>query len=452
MRRCLAVFPLFTAALLTADTKPVTFNKDVAPILFRSCVGCHRPGDVAPMSLLSYKEARPWAKAIQEAVVSRKMPPWHADPHFGTFSNDPSLKPQEVDTIRAWVTAGAPEGDAKDLPAVPAFVGGWRIGKPDMVFEIPEEVTLSAAGPDEYKYFKVATNFTEDMWVQAVELRAGNRKIVHHAHVFIEIPQKDEGAKDAKTGAPQKSIFVHVGNRSHIDPATPVVNDGCSMPDGGYVPGKKPGNMSGLLGSYVPGKWPETWPDGVAKKVPAGSVLSFQIHYSRTTGKEEKDRTAVGVIFAKQPPKKELRRMDISSYFFAIPAGAASSEVTACQTFPVDAQLISYLAHMHFRGKDMKFEAFYPDGRTETLLNVPNYNFEWQTMYRLAQPVAIPKGTRIKITAHFDNSANNRYNPDPTTTVRWGDQTIEEMMDGWIEYVEASPDAPKISKAVRVPF
>ncbi len=390
------------------------------------------------MSLLTYKAARPWAVAMKEAVVTHKMPPWQADSQPGHFSNDPRLSPAEISTIKQWAESGAPEGNAADLPAQPNYPEGWKIGKPDAIIAIPSDFTVKPGDPDQYVYLRSPTNFSEDRWVSAVELKPGNRRIVHHAHVYVYAPKPT--ATVAKPPGNAIEPIIQAGGLHHINPAMPVVDDGCATPDGGNFTGKKP-QESNILGSYLPGKAPDVFADGYARKVPKGATLEFQIHYNAAgLTKPEIDRTSVGLLFSKEPPKQPLRRVDISNFLFQIPAGDADHKVTACYTFPRDVDLMSYTAHMHLRGKDMTFEALHPDGRRETLVSVPNYDFNWQTEYKLARPVPVEKGTRIFITAHFDNSANNRGNPDPTKTIRWGEPSYEEMMDGWIEFVLPKPD------------
>jgi len=420
-----------------------TFTHDVAPILYKHCVACHHPNDIAPMSLLTYKDAKPWAAAIKEAVLTRKMPPWLADPHYGKWSNDPRLSSVEMETIKTWADGAKLEGDPKDMPAAPSFPDGWKIGKPDVVISIPTH-TLAATGPDEYTYVKVPTHFTEDKWVIAAELRPGNRKIVHHAHVFVVEPEVKAAAGEQKKPDPQIEythwLQIHQGTLEFIRPDAPVINDGCARDDNGVFPGTKESDLGSLISSYLPGRAPDVYPEGTARLIPAGSSMNFQIHYSRATHKVETDETSVGLIFAKQPPKQIARRIDLSSHMFLIPAGDPYHEVTECHTFQKDMYITSLTPHMHLRGRAMRFIATYPDGRQETLLNVPNYNFNWQITYRAAQPIFLPKGTRIKIDAHFDNSANNPLNPDPTKIVRWGAASETEMMDGWIEYEDTNPE------------
>jgi mono/diheme cytochrome c family protein len=365
--------------------KSVTFTKEVAPIFYKSCAECHRPGEVAPFSVLSYKDVRPWAKSIREKVVSKEMPPWHADPNHGQWLNDRRLTQQQIETITAWVDGGAVEGNPKDLPAAPKFVDGWTIGKPDETFSIPEQ-SVPANGVIKYQYFDVATNFKEDHWVKAAEIRSSGRAAVHHVIVFVTEPNSSSRGGD--------------GN---------------------------------LLVGFAPGEQPARYQAGLAKKVPAGAKLRFQMHYT-PNGEATKDITTVGLIYAKEPPKHQALTRPVLNTGFVIPAGASSHEVKSSYLFREDTRIISFMPHMHLRGKDFEFKAVYPDGRSEILLSVPKYDFSWQTYYTPKEPVMIPKGTKIECTAHFDNSTNNKFNPDPTKDVRWGDQTWEEMMIGWLTY------------------
>jgi mono/diheme cytochrome c family protein len=428
-----------------AAAAEVTFSRDVAPILYKHCVACHHPNDIAPMSLLTYRDARPWAASIKQAVVTGKMPPWKADPHFGKWSNDSRLNDAEIQTIVAWVNGSKLEGDPKDMPPEPKFTAGWHIGQPDAVIPIPEH-KIEATGPDEYTYITVPTNFTEDKWVVAAELKPGNRKVVHHAHVFVVDPEEaaDSNKKTPDNPAMEytKWLQVNQGSLTFVRPDAPAINEGCLKDDNGSFPGNKQTDLGTLISSYLPGREADVYPEGTARLIKAGSKVSFQIHYSRTTGKPETDITSVGLIFAKQPPKQIARRIDLSNQLFLIPAGAPDQEVTECHTFQKDMYITSLTPHMHLRGKAMTFDVTYPDGRTETLLKVPHYDFNWQITYRAATPIFIPKGTRLKIDAHFDNSPNNRVNPDPTKIIRWGLASEVEMMDGWVEYVDAVPGEP----------
>ncbi len=424
--------------------KNVTFNRDVAPIFYRECVQCHRTNDLAPMSLLSYKDARPWAKSIREKVVAKQMPPWHADTHFGEFSNDRRLTLAEIDTIAAWVDQGAPEGNPKDLPAAPAMVEGWHIGKPDVVFSMQEDFSFDASGPDEYRYFNIPTKFKEDVYVQAAEAQPGNKRIVHHIIAFVNPPRPpmDPSMKNQKI--PQgfvdafmkQIVFYEDGHLQRVKMDAPVIDNGCSSPNGGQgiLRGDKGNDQEGIfLCGFSPGRDQDVFAPGTAKRIPAGSTIVLQIHYSRS-GAAAKDRSRIGLIFSKEPPEKMVRTKPVSNYHFQIPPGAENHEVTSCFTFKEDTHLTALMPHMHVRGKDMTVTAYYPDGRSEILLKVPQYSFSWQTNYYFKKPVALPKGTRIECVAHFDNSPKNKYNPDPSKPVRFGDPTYDEMMIGFAEY------------------
>jgi hypothetical protein len=428
----------FAAPLPASD---VTFSRDIAPILYKNCAGCHHPNDIAPMSLLTYQEVKPWASAIKESVLTKKMPPWKADAHYGKWSNDASLTDAEIATIKTWAETSKAEGDPKAMPKPPVFADGWKIGKPDVVVSIPRQ-TIEGSGPDQYVYLKVPTNFTVDRWVVAAELKPGNRKIVHHAHVFVVEQEKQATVAKSESNPPTeyaKWLMVHEGSLDWIRPDAPVIDNGCSVDDNGLLPGRKSNDLGNLISSYLPGREPDVYPEGTARLVPAGAQLNFQIHYSRTTGKTEFDESSVGLIFAKEPPRQIARRIDLSNQMFRIPAGDPNHEVSECHTFSKDIYITSLTPHMHLRGKAMQMVVTYPDGRQETLLSVPHYDFNWQITYRAEKPLFMPKGTRIAIIAHFDNSPNNPVNPDPSKPVRWGAASETEMMDGWIEYVDAVP-------------
>jgi hypothetical protein len=385
----------------TAADAPVTFTKDVAPILYKSCVECHRPTMFAPMSLMTFEDARPWARAIKQRVTTRTMPPWGADPAHGTFKNDPRLSEGEIDTIAKWVDAGAPKGDDKDMPAAPQLVDGWTIGKPDAVFAMDEEFTIPASGAVPYKYFRVPTNLTEDKWIQAIEIKPGARAQVHHVIAFTQ-----------PAGSPLK-------------------------------PGGELGPTN--IGGVTPNKPGLVFEPGVARLLRGNSDIVMQIHYT-TNGTETSDRTTVGIIYAKQPPTRLVAGGMAINPRFVIPANDGNAEVKAVNTLSRDTTITAMTPHMHVRGKDMTYIAHYPDGTSETLLSVPRWDFNWQITYQLAKPKVLPKGTQLEVIAHFDNSANNKFNPDPSKDVRWGDQTWEEMMIGFFSTVAepaATPATPQ---------
>jgi hypothetical protein len=421
----------------SASAQTPTFSKDVAPIVFTKCAGCHRPGEVAPMSLTSFKEVRPWAGAIREKVASRVMPPWHADRAYGSFRNNPSLSQAEIDTIVGWVNAGAPEGNPKDTPGLPKFAEGWQIGKPDQVLEMATDFEVPARGTIDYQYFEVPTNFKEDRWMQAGEVRAGDRPHVHHIIVYVREPE-------ARTRANVVNIrpILAPGER----PSLPSPR---SQTGGGAAAATVPAATratDNMLVNWAVGEDAPVFTPGMAKKIPAGSTLIFQVHYT-TNGTAGRDRSRLGLIFSKEPPAQEIRTAAIANPVFAIPGGAADHQVEAEATFTDDVKVWTMHPHMHLRGKDMTYTATYPDGRQEIVLRVPKFDFGWQTDYWLAQPISLPKGSKLHVTAHFDNSAANKANPDATATVRWGDQTWEEMMIGFFTYTVEKPNAQ-----ARAPF
>jgi hypothetical protein len=427
--------------------KEVTFSRDVAPILFKNCVVCHRPNDIAPMSLLTYKEVSPWARAIRGEVVERKMPPWHASPKMGDFINDPRLSDADIATIDTWVRTGAKEGDPKDLPPVPVFQEGWHI-KPDVVLSIPE-FDVTAATQDDYEYIYVPTNFKEDRWVQAAEVMPGDRRVVHHATVSVieadKVAKKEE--ESGKSDAGVDKYHFRTGKVLHLRSDAPVIDDGCSSPDGGGVPGEPSGYLNVVPGIYLPGHLAETRPPGYALRIPAGSYLQFQVHYSNRTGRDVKDRTSIALVFAKEPVKHEVAQYEIWNNLFLIPANDDSHRVTSCYTLPKDVTAVAYTAHMHFRGKSMKTEAIYPDGHHEVILDVPHYDFRWQETYFLKHQFLLPKGTKLVTTAYFDNSLNNPQNPDPSKAIRWGEPSDEEMMGFWLQFADPKPVDEKAAVA-----
>ncbi len=426
---------LAPAALVAAPT----FSKDIAPIFNLHCVGCHRPKDIAPMSLLDYKSARPWAKSIRAAVINGKMPPWFADPHHGKFSNDARLSIAEIETIKAWVDAGAPAGDAREMPVPPVFAEGWHLGKPDLVIDIGEDFKITA-GQDAYEHFTVATNFTEGKWIRAAEILPGNRQVVHHVHVLL-VQDAATMVPSTLEKMPQLSKYLIIdGKLSRIRMDAPVVNDACAA-DVPKLPNLT-GFQEGGLAAFLPGRPPDVFPAGTAKWIPPGAKLEFVIHYANTPAERQTDRTSVGFYLAPGPPEQVLRRMDLRNFFMQIPANEPNQEVTRCITFEKDTLLLSFTPHMHYRGKDMTYELIRPNGKREILLAVPRYDFNWQLVYRLMEPALVEKGSRLMVTAHYDNSPNNAANPDPGKVIRWGDKTEEEMMTSWIEYLDVKPAGP----------
>jgi hypothetical protein len=421
-----------------------TFSKDVAPILYKNCTSCHRPGEIAPMSLLTYADTRPWVRSIATRVSNGTMPPWHADPAHGEFLNDRRLTPAEKDTILRWTSGGAPEGDPKDLPLQPTYADGWMIGQPDVVLAMQEDYPLPATGTVAYQYFEVPTNFTEDKWVQAFEVKPGNHAVVHHVIVYTRNPRPSPPPQPRPAGAPSPTPLLTFAEGMEI-PAGQT--GGPDLPEDQRKPlgpndRPQPKGITGSVGGYVPGNGSRVYQPGTATKLLAGSTLVFQVHYT-TIGKPATDRTTIGLIFAKEPPKTELHGAVLANGALHIPAGDPNARVNAEMTINRDITLWSILPHTHVRGKRWSYDAIYPDGRTDTLLSVPNYDFDWQTDYIYKQPIKLPKGTKIHATAWYDNSTANKSNPDPTKDVWWGDQTFEEMMFTGLTFsVDPAPKQP----------
>jgi len=387
-----------------------TYSKDVVPILQKHCQSCHRPGEAAPFSMLTYEETRPWTGAMKMAVRQKVMPPWYADPQVGHFSNDRSLTEEEIDTIVAWVTAGAPEGDPNDMPPRLNFVEGWGIPKPDITFQLPKEFAVPKSGMVEYQYVIVPTGFTEDKWVQAAEVRPTERSVVHHIIAYVREP----GSNYFKGQKPGQFFEAP-------PPKADEAVDTSALP-------------SDFLVGYAPGQPAEILRPGEAKLIKAGSDIVFEVHYT-PNGKAVMDRTKLGLVFAKEPPKKRVQTLSATNGTFKIPPGDPNYRVDASFEIRKPLTLASIHPHMHARGKDFEYRVVFPNGDTRTILRVPQYNWHWQLWYNLADPITLPKGTKIECTAHFDNSPNNPENPDPTKTVIWGQQNSDEMMVGFFNLV-----------------
>jgi mono/diheme cytochrome c family protein len=384
------------------------FYKDVVPILQEHCQNCHRPGEVAPMPLVTYEQTRPWAPAIARAVQNKIMPPWFADARYGRFSNDPSLTEQQVATILAWVKAGTPAGDPRDAPPPPQRPAGWNVANPDVVLQMPKPVNLPAEGDVEYTYQIVPTRFIEDKWVQMAEVRPSSPQHIHHAVVYVR-PPGSNWLRHAPIGTPFTASTL-TDTQDRLDAH---------------------GTTSDLLLVYAPGSSPDRWPDGMAKFVPAGSDIVFQIHYT-TNGHAGHDQTSIGLVFSKTPSAQRVITLQLNDHAFIIPPGADDFRVETQGTLPHDATLLSLFPHMHLRGKRFEYDIVRPDGSIEPLLRV-NYHFHWQLSYRLAEPRLLRAGTKLRAVAWYDNSRNNPHNPDPEATVTWGDQTYQEMMVGFFD-------------------
>jgi hypothetical protein len=426
-----------------AGPAPVpTFAKDVAPILYKNCTTCHRAGEIGPMPLVTYEDARPYAGDMRDQVMAGHMPPWHADPAFnGKFLNERRLSDADKQTIARWATGGAPRGDMKDMPKLPEFPTGWTIGTPDAVFPMPETFEVPANGTIEYQYFEVPTNFTEDKWVQAIEIRPGARAVVHHVLVYNRepagpntrpaalVPRADQGipptpaqAAQLAAAAAARGVPVPPGLAAPAGP--PPTPPPASA--GAVIKSKSMPQTGRLIATTAPGTNAMTFKPGTAMLIKAGAVLVFQVHYT-VSGEPAKDRSSVGMVFAKAEPADEMRAAQFVNGRFVIPAGAADFKVDSEVGFSQDVRIWGMFPHTHLRGKRWEYTLVYPDGRTEKILSVPTYDFNWQTYYMFVEPLAVPKGAKILASAWYDNSTANKSNPDPKSDVRWGDQTWEEM-------------------------
>ena len=387
----------------TRSGASVTYAKDVAPLLHAKCISCHRPGEVAPMALRTYDEVRPWARSIRQKVSTRQMPPWFADPAHGSFSNDARLTNQQIDTIVTWVDAGAPRGNPADEPHVPALPEGWQLGEPDYIITLPA-IDVPAEGKDIFPTPNITIDIPDDRWIRALEIRPSNREVTHHSVLFL-------------AGA-------NVGQSGFID----------------------------VLGVWAVGTNATEYPDGVGRWIRKGQQLRTNLHY-HPNGKPAVDQTRVGLYFGKGDLKKEVASAVAGDIAFRIPAGAKNHEMRALFPIDQDINIVSYFPHMHFRGKDMTLTALMPDGRRQTLLSVPAYDFNWQLYYYPTTPVPIPRGAIIEAVAHYDNSADNKNNPDPTRDVTFGEQSNDEMMFGVFDFTPregVSPQPTTIDKRMDV--
>jgi hypothetical protein len=458
--RLAAAVALAGVAAANAVPSSPTFNGDIAPIFYSKCVTCHRPGEVAPMSLITYQDARPWAHAIKTRVSNREMPPWFADPRFShELANNNSLTDAQIDTIVSWVDAGAPQGSGA-LPPPPAFIEGWHHFNnrpPDAILEMPTTFDVPAEGKVPVFTLWSPNPFTEDKFIEAVELRPGAVGAVHHSDVTARsLPAGTALARGRawKDGPSVDFVPVYPDGRSYNELA------GTSDLVGGESPGDAASRRSLLereafrttddnrLLFYVPGGGFQEFPPGAVKRISAGNAIAWGLHYT-PTGEPEKDRHRLGLWFARTPHNHEVITKRIGeahiiegrefvagtdgSDFPTIPPFAGDWKITAITPFEDDVTLYGLWPHMHLRGKDMTFIATYPDGREEVLLHVPKYDFQWQLQYELARPVHLPAGSTIKAIGHYDNSATNRHNPAPDKPVYWSEQSSDEMFNGWME-------------------
>lgn len=399
-----------TAIRPNASVSGVTYSTHVAAILQKNCQQCHRAGGIGPFELATYDQALAWSDDLRRFTADRTMPPWKPVDGWGDFVNRRAMTREEIETIDAWVRAGCPEGDASLTPPAVEYVDGWTLGEPDLVLSPPEQYTIGADGRDEYRCFVLPTSFPNDRHVVALEVRPGNARVVHHVIAFIDTS----------------------GRAAALDGRDPRPGYATTQGFPGFFP-------VGGLGGWAPGNTPERLPDGMAKVLPQGATVVMQVHYHRT-GKPETDRTRLGLHFAKTRVTRGVRALPILPpggplSGMAIPAGAANHEVRCAAVLPIDVLAVAVTPHMHLLGKDMQLTATLPDGRVEPLMWVQDWDFNWQETYKYRRPVALPKGTRLDLVAHFDNSPSNPNNPRrPPQTVRWGEQTFDEMCIAFLEF------------------
>lgn len=402
---------------LAARTAEPTFAEDVAPILYKNCTSCHHPGGLGPFSLIEYDSAKANVREIRDAVASAQMPPWHAEGAHGVFLNDRRLTELEKSTILRWIDAGALPGNLKNLPPRPQYPTKWEIGKPDAVVPMPSDFVVPASGTIEYQYFEAPVNITEDKWVEAIEILPGAREVVHHVLVYARVPESPTAAPAARPAgaAPQRPVLVR--NRQHGIPDDPPRADNRNAP---------PRQMGALIGTTAPGTNVLVFPKGTALRLRAGTVLTFQMHYT-AHGHETKDRTSVGFRFAKEMPDEEMLATAFFNGSFTLPAGAKNVEVPAEVGAGQPIKVWALFPHTHVRGTRWEYKLQQPDGSSTMILDVPRYDFNWQTYYMFATPLDMPAGSKIISRAWYDNSASNKSNPDASKDVKWGDQTWEEM-------------------------
>ena len=392
-----------------AEASPIesnwTYHNRISRIIQANCLECHRSGGVGPFPLESYADLVGHTGMIRQVVDDRTMPPWFAgnseDKHSSLWANDRSLTDSDRADLLAWLESDKPEGDAADAPQKRHFVDGWMIGTPDLVVQIPEPIKVKATGTMPYQFVTAQTTLDEDKWVQGYEIVPTDRSVVHH--VIVNVHEKSAGRiRDREEG------------------------------------------IGGYWAAYVPGNAGQLYPDGFARKLPAGATVSFQIHYT-PTGTATEDQLRIGLVFAKSEPKYVITTLSLADTDLNIPPRAADHTETITRPVPMDVNVMAYMAHMHVRGKSFHYELIKPDGQTETLLDIPRYDFNWQLRYDYREPRVIPAGSRVKVTAVFDNSENNPANPDPSQTVHWGQQTFEEMMIGYVEtYVAVGEERPSL--------
>ena len=384
------------------STAALTYTDDIADIVAANCLECHRRGQVGQISLTSYRQLKRFSSTVREVVLEERMPPWHADPEYGHFVNDRSLTEDDRYRLLAWIDQGSPQGTGAAEPSPEeGDSGSWTIGEPDLIVSIPKKQQVPATGVVDYRYFRVDPGFTEDVWVQAAEAQPGNPEVVHHIIAYISEPDTE--------------LFDQTGETS-------------------------------ILVGWAPGDMPARHAPGTARRIPAGATLLFELHYT-PNGQAAEDQSRIGIRFAKRPPEREIRTNVMWQRKIRIPAGEPWHVDRATVRFPEDVRILSLMPHMHLRGIAARYELTRPDGSRETLLSTPYYDFNWQSVYRFAEPLRVAAGSRLTIVGVWDNSAENPNNPDPQKDVIWGEQTWDEMLNGWVNYVAENESAKELTSA-----
>ena len=432
----------------SAAVASATFEKDVLPILQKHCQSCHRPGQIAPMSLLTYQDARPWARSIKAKVESRQMPPWFADPRYGQFANNRSLSPHDIETLAKWADDGASQGDPADAPPPIEWpADGWQI-KPDIVVKAPEFHVPARAPKDviEWVTYLFPSGFTEDTWITSLEIKPSDLSVTHHICFTFQAH-----TKDAKYYVPNWSESTRDEEGAAVKDEAQQVSPRAARPGGPPPPAGS--DLGGGFNCYVPGRTADDYrPFHAGKLIPAGSDISIQVHYT-PTGKEVVDRPLIGFTVAATPPEKRWLSFGIvgGGPTFAIPPNDANySSPPFDLEFTADVDLVEMMPHMHLRGKDMTYQLTYPDGRQQVVLSVPKYDFNWQLLYQPLRPIHLPTGTKLHVDAHYDNSTSNKFNPNPNRTVYLGRMTWEEMMAPFFGVlIDSDTDPTKVIKLGR---
>ena len=394
----------------TALKAKVTFAKDIAPIILKNCATCHRPGEVAPFSLITYADVNKRAKQIAAVTNSRVMPPWKADSH-GEFQNERRLTESEISTVSAWADSGAPMGDAKDLPPTPKFPDGWNLGKPDKIVGLQEPFKVGADGKDVYRCFVIPSGATEDQYLRAFEVHPGNKAVVHHVIAYVDT-----------SGAGRK-----------LDAADPGPGYTSSGGGPGFIP-------AGFIGGWAPGNEPEVLPEGVGNLIPKGSDIVLEVHYHKD-GKPETDQTQVGIYYSKGPVHKRVRSLMVINPFLRIPAGAPNHPVSANAPIYKDITVLNCTPHMHLVGHDMRVEATVPDNPKKQIVYIPQWDFNWQTTYAFKSPMKLPAGSKVSLLAHYNNSTSNPHNPNVVPKdITWGEETTDEMCIAFVAYTVDEED------------